>query len=118
MANEISTSTNFSFQKNSNPPVNWTASKSITVAGSYFVSGIQNVGTGDETVALGDVGTVGHVLLKNLDGTNFILAGSDGSVYPIKLKAGEEMKTRWNGAAVHLKADTAACKVSYLIVED
>ena len=118
MANEISTSTNFTFQKNGNPPQAWTANGTITVSGNYFVSGVQNIGTTDETVSLGDIGTVGWVLLKNLDGTNYVTAGSDGSVYPIKLKAGEEIKTRWNGAAVHLKANTAACNVAYLIVED
>lgn len=118
MANEIQTSSNLTFSKNSSPSVNWSASASVTVTGNYYVSGVISVGTGDETIALGDIGTVGWVCLKNLDATNFITAGADGSSYPIKLKAGEDCKLRWNGAAVHVKADTGACKAAYVIVED
>ena len=117
MANEIQTSTTFTFSKNGSPPQNWSVSGSINVTGNYFVTGIQSIGLVDETIALGDIATIGYVLLKNLDATHFVSFGVDGSTYPNRLLAGEECKVRLNGAAIHLIADTAACKVSYLIVE-
>lgn len=117
MANEINTSTNLTFSKNGSPPVQWSTSGNVTVAGSYYSNGIVSIGTADESLPLADVGTIGFVCIKNLDATNFVLIGADGTNYPLKLLPGEECKTRWNGAAVHAKADTAACKVAYLIVE-
>lgn len=117
MANEFTASVTGSFNKNSATDI-FSASNSVTISGSYFNSGIQLVGTVDEVIALIDIGTVGWVFFKNLDSTNFVTAGSDGSVYPIKLKAGEACLLRWNGAAVHVKADTAAVKLQYKLFED
>lgn len=117
MANEINLGIQFSFAK-SGAGVAKSFSGQITVSGNYHVSGVQNVGTVDETVALGDIATNGWLFLRNLDSTNYVLCGADGSSYPIKLKAGEAVCVRFNGAAVHLKADTAACRVEYALVED
>jgi hypothetical protein len=117
MANEISIGQSLQVLKNG-ATIQKSASASITLTGNYFMSGVQNVGTTDETIALGDIGTVGVVYFKNLDSTNFVTFGADGTNYHIKLKAGESALLRWNGAAVHAKADTAACKVEYVIVED
>lgn len=84
-------------------------------------SGIQNeisVGITDETLALGDITTIGWVYMKNLDPTNFIIVGSDGTLYPLKLKPGEPMFVRWNAAAIHVKANTAPCNMEYVLISD
>ena len=88
-----------------------------TMLGIQMSNGTNTATTGDTTVPLGAVGTIGWVFLHNLDATNFITAGSDGAVYPIKLLPGEALLTRFNGAAVHVKADTASCQYEFGIVE-
>lgn len=89
----------------------------IDVSGSVAVKNTVSVGTVDETLDKGDIGTVGFLIGKNLDPTNFILIG-DGTNYLNKVKAGEPICTRWNGANVHAKADTAACLFEYMLVSD
>lgn len=98
---------------------------SRTFGATYFdvsgTSGVQNViavGTSDETLALGDVATPGWLYMKNLDATNYITAGADGTLYNIKMKAGEPFFGRWNGAAIHVKANTATCNMEYLLIPD
>ncbi len=88
------------------------------VSGSFYIRNFISVGTGDESLALGDVATPGWLFVWNHDATNYITMGSDGSVYPIKLKAGEWGLFRWNGAAIHAKANTAACKLEYFLIDD
>jgi len=88
------------------------------VSGSAYIANSIAVGTSDETLALGDVGSIGWVYMRNLDGTNFITSGADGTLYNIKMKAGEPFVGRWNGAAVHVKANTASCNMEYVIIAD
>jgi hypothetical protein len=85
--------------------------------GDYFESGIQNVGTAEESLDAGDVTTIGFVGVRNMDETNYIEVGGTTGVYSIKLKAGEGFCARWNHNDVFVKANTAACKVEYLIIE-
>lgn len=96
-----------------------------TFAGAYFdvagTAGIQNVaaiGTSDEVLPLGDISTIGWVYLKNLDATNYVTVGSDGILYPLKLKPGEFFLGRWNAAAIHVKANTAPCNLESIILPD
>jgi hypothetical protein len=117
MANEFTASVTGSFLKNAASDI-FAASNSVTINGSYFNSGIQLVGTSDEVIALIDIGTVGWVFFKNLDATNYVLAGADGTNYCVKIQAGEACLFRWNGAAVHVKANTASVKLQYKIFED
>lgn len=88
------------------------------VSGTVGNKQVQAIGTSDETLPLGDVSTIGFVMLKNLDPTNFITVGSDGTLYPIKLKPGEPCLVRWNAAAIHAKANTATCNLEYTIISD
>lgn len=90
----------------------------FTVSGVSGIGNIISVGTSDESLALGDISTIGWVYFRNLDATNFISIGSDGTLYPIKLKAGEFALMRWNAAAIHVKANTGACNFKYLLTPD
>ena len=75
-----------------------------------------NVGTGDESVTLGDLSAPGYIMVKNLDATNYVQMGPDGSSYPIKIPAGEAAGPMlWNAAAVHLKANSSACNCVIVI---
>lgn len=90
----------------------------FNVAGNNSLQLTRSVATSDVTLSIGSIGTVGYVYLHNLDATNFITFGSDGTNYPLKLKPGEFALMRWNAAAVHAKSDTAACLLEYVVVED
>jgi hypothetical protein len=117
MANELRVSGTANFIKGG-ASLSRQYSISVTVAGTNMISAVQSIATTDTSVGLGAVGTIGYVVFKNLDATNYIDVGSDGSVYPIRLMAGESAgPLRWNGAAIHAKAHTAACLLQSDIIE-
>lgn len=94
------------------------ASAYFDVSGSVGNKEVQAIGTSDETLNLGDISTIGYCLFRNLDPTNYVSIGSDGTLYPIKLKAGEVAMVRWNAAAIHAKANTAICNLEYTLISD
>ena len=100
----------------------WSFSQfSVDQAASGAASGVQSVGTSAENIAGGDVSTPGYLFLKNIDGTNYVDVGVDntGFVAMAKLKAGEQACFRVAGSTtIQLKANTATCKVQYLLLED
>ena len=119
MAGELRTSLNtFRFVKDAVDISIPAVLANFDVAGTNYIRRTQVIGTGDETLDLGEVATNGYIFLWNHDGTHFITMGADGSSYPIKLKSNEWAVLRWNGAAIHAKADTAACQLEYLLIED
>lgn len=73
--------------------------------------GYVTIGTSEETVAFGELGTKGYCVIQNLSATNFIEWGFSTGVYGGKLLAGEVALFRLNATSLFLKADTAACKV-------
>ena len=91
---------------------------SVDITGDAFTHEVQEVGTVEEELPQGaDLGTPGYCFIKNLDDTNYVEVGLTGS-YTIKLKAGECALFRCAGASLYAKANTAACLVEYIIVED
>lgn len=95
------------------------ASGYFDVAGSAGNKQVQAIGITDETLVLGDVSSIGYVALKNLDTTNSILIGSDGTLYPFILRAnGGWAIVEWNAAAIHAKANVAPCNLEYTIISD
>lgn len=120
MADELTVSGTFYLNKAAVQPVNQSITDQVTVSGNYPSAGSQLIGTVDETLTLSpDIGTLGFVMFRNEDVTNFILIGADGSSYPVKLKAGEIAGPfRFNGAAIHAKADTGNCRLSFWVCPD
>lgn len=117
MANELSVSAQLAFSKNS-ASLQLGKSGTLDVTGDHFESKVLAIGTTDESIAKGDMSTVGFVMIRNLDDTNFVLAGDDGTNYPVKILAGEFCLFRLNGSTLHLKADTASCDVEVSMVEE
>ena len=117
MANELSISIAFAETKNG---VTFSKSftKTVTITGDNPIAKVQSVATSDTTVDIGGIGTPGYFVAKNLDATNYVTLGTDGTNYFDQLKAGEIMVKRWNGAAIHAKANTAACLLEYLLLPD
>lgn len=89
------------------------STSSVTPAAVPAKTDIVSVATSDASLAKGGVSTIGYVYLRNLDATNYILIGADGTNYPIKLKPGEQAAFPWNDTNVHAKANTAACNLQY-----
>lgn len=89
------------------------------VAGSAGNKQVQAIGITDEVLVLGDVSSIGYVALKNLDATNSIIVGSDGTLYPIILRPnGGWAIVEWNAAAIHAKANVAICNLEYTIISE
>jgi len=83
MANEINVSLSFSAAK-AGASVSNSTSLSATMSGDNMISNVQIIAYGDgatnaEAISYGDVTTIGYVMLKNVDATNFIeIAVSNG----------------------------------------
>lgn len=123
MANELTVSASIRYTK-SGVSVNTddfgASGVQIDVSGSEYLEGIQVVGTTEEAQLVGsDMATPGYVLLKNLDSTNFVkVRAASGGTDVIKLKAGEVAMFRLAATGPYMIADTASCRVRYLIIED
>lgn len=91
------------------------ATLSVTQTTQGYFGAVVSVGTSEEDLTLGDIGTNGYVYLKNLDGTNYVKYGpkSAGSLVDFgKLKPGESAIFRlMTGVTWRWVANTAACKV-------
>lgn len=125
MANEVKMTTKITFDKGSVAGVKRDETdKSFDVTGARYSQGVQNVGfASTEAINFGDVGdaNAGFCHMKNLDATNFVkIGGATGEVYVMKLKPGESCLFRWMKAAGtgFIQADTAACDVEILTIED
>src|SRR5947207_780380 len=86
-------------------------------AGDKYEAGVQSIGTTEESLQKGDVGTIGWLAIRNMDATNYVEFGSTTGVYSITLLPGEAVCTRWNHTGVFSKANTAAVEVEYLAIE-
>jgi len=117
MANELTYAATLNFAKSGSNSIAKGLTDTIDVAGAYVADAQQLIGTVDETLTYpADLATVGMCIFQNLDATNYIEIGNDGSNYPIRLKAGEFGIFRFNGT-IHAKANTAACKLGFTIIE-
>lgn len=86
-----------------------------TTLGAY--SAVVSVGTSEEDLLTGDVGTLGFLMLRNLDSTNYVQWGpkSGGSMVAVgRLKPnGEPAVIRLEpGITIRWVANTGACKVA------
>lgn len=118
MSREIQLAASVRFSKSGSIIETVLASMYVDVSGLGGIKSKVTIGTTDETLDLGDITTPGYLVIKNLDSTNYVSWGPDGTVYPNKAKAGEFAVVRWNGAAIHIKANTASCEVEYTLLPD
>lgn len=116
MANEIAASLSIKYAKGKES-AGLSSSFFATQVGDKYEGGVQSIGTSEEALAKGDVGTPGYVFVRNMDAVNFVQLGATTGVYSVKIAAGQAALIPWNGAAILAKADTAAVEVEYLIIE-
>ena len=93
-------------------------SQAADQSSALLIRNVQNIGTSDEALALGDVTTPGWSVFQNLDDTNFVEIGV-GSFTPfLKLKPTEQCLVRLGTTAPRAQADTAAIDLFYIIYSD
>jgi len=83
---------------------------------------VVSVGTSEEDLAVGDVGTVGFLWVKNLDAANYVTYGpkSAGAMIAFgRIKSGEVHLIRLEpGVTLRWQANTAAVKVQTRLYEN
>lgn len=119
MADELTVAASLAFSKSSRNVSITIGGTTFDVAGDKYSKIIQAIGTSEEALALGDVGTPGWVLVKNLDATNYVsLRPATGVADMIKMKPGEFALFRLAGAAPFAIADTTSCDIEIVIIDD
>lgn len=121
MANEIGITASL-MSRRTTPAMKASAQATPTQVGSRFKIAIQEIGTAAEQLDFGDVaaGTVGYVMVENLDTTNYIQLGLDSGVSTqifAKIPAGLFVILTPNSNTIYAKANTAAVYVRVMAVE-
>lgn len=89
--------------------------------GTKCIKNVQTIGTSEEALAIGEVTSAGWALFVNLDNTNYVLLrpGTGGTSFiELEPKGGFALfkfstVSAWTPYAI---ADTAACRIAYMIV--
>jgi len=81
--------------------------------------GYVTIGTTEESFAFPELSTLGFLIMRNLDATNYVQWGFATGVYGGRMRAGEPAGPfrLEPGATLYLKANTAACKVLLYALE-
>lgn len=127
MANEISLSVMLDYAKGQR---NFsTTGKGFTgilrdVTGGDVTFRTHVVGTSAEALTLGEVGTPGFIVVKNIEGTNtsnYVCLGAStvtSSNGLVKLKNGDVAMFRLGISAPYAISDGNSCEIIYAIIED
>ena len=119
MANEITYSATITVRKGElSKTLNFSDVSSLSASPVYCAGGVQNVGTTEEAVAVGDVASAGFAYFKNVDATNYVQLGAmnGGTFVPfVKLTAGQACVLPLGTSAPYAKANTAAVALDYFI---
>lgn len=117
MASELKSTARLAFQK-AGAIFNVTGTSTVDVTGFNAIKAVKQFSTTDWTFDKGNVATIGRVFIRNLDGTNAVVIGSDGTNYPVKVKPLSFGDFEWNAAAVHGKSLAGTPYVEYCLIED
>lgn len=96
-----------------------TFNQSVTPAGQNVFTAVQTIGTSSEIINVGDVTTIGYVLITNLDATNYVeIDNATGiNVWPQKIKAGGFIILQPQSATLYAKANTGSVDIFISAVE-
>lgn len=112
--------TNFTFEKGGVKVERAPGSVDVTITGDHAIHKTQEIGTSAENLDKGEITTPGYGLFHNLDGTNFVEIGYDDTGFKptVKIESGEWALFRLAQATPQAKADTAACDLEFILIED
>ena len=116
MANEITVSATLRYAK-AKAAASLATSFTASQTGDKYEAGIQQIGTTEEAVQQGDIGTICYIAVRNMDATNYVEFGAVTAQYTVKLLPGEGAVVPWKRSALLAKANTAAVEVEYLLIE-
>lgn len=121
MASEITVTVSLTFRKGGSVDGIDPGPVTVTMTGTNILRNRQTVGfAAEEALLLGDVPAGGWFIGVNRDPTNYIrIRGAAGQTPLARTRAGEPACFRIDaGATPTVQADTAACELDYLILED
>lgn len=120
MANEITYAVSFAASKGG-AEIRTTLTDTIDMAGVDMGSVTQAIGTSNEALDVpADVSGAVHLVVKNLDATNYveIFSDSGNSNLLSKLRAGESCSLRAvSASALYARANTASVQIQFWICE-
>lgn len=123
MADEITAVSQITLSNGSNYE-QWVSSDNIDQTAGGSVKKTLSIGTSEEVIDLDDISTPGWCMMQNLDDTNVVLWGptSGGSLVTAGvLRPGEPPSGPFRldpSISLRMQADTAACLVKLMILED
>jgi len=122
-ADELSVTTGWTYSKNGRTRQLTPAAVKYDVSGAGVVENVQSISTNatGDALVLGGITTPGFAYFKNLETNNYIEVGildaTTNFVAFLKLN-GEEAQTCWLGiTAPYARANTAASKLDYVIID-
>jgi len=120
MANELTLSASLAFLKGLSAASASQLAQQFSVAGVNFTQETQSIShTAVVALNLGGITTPGYIFIQNLDATNFVkIYDSTGGNACIKLKPLEFALFRCATTTPSAEADTAACIVQFLMIEN
>jgi hypothetical protein len=119
MANELTVSCSLRYSKSGREVTKSYGGVAVTVSGTRAIVNQQTIGITEEAIVVGDIGTSGYLIAKNLDATNFVsIRPGTGTANLVKLKAGEVCMFRLALNGPWAIADTAPCDVEFTIISD
>lgn len=121
MANELTLSVEFAYAKGVVSKEVKVANLRVTVTGTKLVDQVQNIGTSEEAIDIGDVSPGGYMFARNLDSTNFIsIRQATAASDLVRLDPGECALFRLDddATAPFAIADTAACDLEFILLSD
>jgi hypothetical protein len=118
MANELTVSMSMQFRKGTVATGMSKTGMEITVAGDQVTHNIQEIGTTQEALDMGDITAPGYAFFYNHDATNPVeLRSGTGAADMIRLKPLEFCCFRLEATAPYAIATTAAVQLEYMIIE-
>ena len=120
MADELTISANsLTFLKNSIGDDFEVAEKLVLINGQRFIRHVQLISTSGELLEIGELGTLGHILIVNRDATHYVtIRMGAGGADVVRINPGESARFRFAGNTPYLVAELSACYVEYFLVED
>lgn len=121
MADEIAVSVSLKMSRSDIEPALSKTGLTFDMTGTEYTELVQTIGITEEALDLGDVGTPGYIIAINLDTTNFVsIRPATGAANTIRLDPnfGVALFKFGSGATAPFAiADTASCRVQFLLLE-
>lgn len=118
MANEATVTTSLQFKKGNVDLTLSDAAKKFDVTGTRYQRAVQNVGTSEEALDMGDITDPGWAYFRNLDTSNYVeIRAATGDAACIRINAGESCCFRLVATAPFVIANTASLDLEYMIVQ-